>query len=116
MSHVAVIAKLTAALGSSATNSIAALQAALDNAEAEPGTLKYILHTDAGDADLVWFYEVYADADALDGAQELRGFKALGSTLAPRRRRSSRDHVPQSGGRQGPLIAEPPGCWMNAAR
>ena len=62
---------------------VVALQAALDNAETEPGTLKYILHTDAGNEDLVWFYEVYADADAMKAHSSSDAFKALGPTLAP---------------------------------
>ena len=44
---------------------VKALQAAIDNANTEEGTLTYILHTDDKDPDAVFFYELYTDQDAL---------------------------------------------------
>ena len=34
--------------------------------EGEPGTLPYAVHTGESDPNVVWFYELYADKDALD--------------------------------------------------
>ncbi|MCU1394542.1 MAG: hypothetical protein JWM34_2970 [Ilumatobacteraceae bacterium] len=80
MSKVAVIAKIPAQPGKR-DELVAALQAALDNAEGEPDTLKYILHTDANDADVVWFYELYTDNDAFVAHGTSDAFKAIGASL-----------------------------------
>ena len=77
MSKVAVIAKIPALPGKR-DELIVALQAALDNAEGEADTLKYILHEDAADADVVWFYEMYTDQDALIAHGTSDAFKAIG--------------------------------------
>jgi quinol monooxygenase YgiN len=82
MANVGIIAKLTALPGKR-DELVAALGLALDNAEAEPGTLRYILHTDAKDEDLVWFYEQYTDAAALAAHGASDGMKALGRAVAP---------------------------------
>ena len=82
MSHVAVIAKIPAAPGQR-DHLIAALQVALQNAEQESGTLRYILHEDAADPDAVWFYEMYTDQDALVAHSSSDAFKALGATMKP---------------------------------
>ncbi len=37
----------------------------LDVVESEFGTLTYILHTDNGEEDVLWFYELYTDGDAM---------------------------------------------------
>lgn len=82
MSQVAVIAKIPAAPGQR-DQLIAALQAALDTAEGEPGTLRYILHEDTADADVVWFYETYIDQEALVAHGSTDAFKALGAAMKP---------------------------------
>ena len=82
MSQVAIIAKLASAPGYR-DDLIAALQAGLANAEAEPGTIRYILHEDANDFDVVWFYELYADQASLDAHGGSDAFKRLGKSLAP---------------------------------
>ena len=82
ISKFAVVAKLTASEGNRDAL-IEVLRAALDNAEDEPGTLVYLLHEDTGDADSVWFYEMYVDRDAHRAHVESEGFKALGPALRP---------------------------------
>ena len=69
--QVAVIARIPAKPGQRDAL-IKALQPMLDAAEAEAGTLRYIVHTDGGDPDVVWVYEQYTDNDALavHGASE----------------------------------------------
>ena len=62
---------------------VAALQAALDTASGEPGTIQYILHADAKNPDAVWFYELYADQASLDAHMATDSFKALGPAIAP---------------------------------
>jgi quinol monooxygenase YgiN len=64
MSKIAVLAKLTAAEGKRA-EAIAVLSAQVDLVNGEAGTEIYALHTDDGDDVSIWFYELYADADAL---------------------------------------------------
>jgi quinol monooxygenase YgiN len=77
MSQVAVIAKIPAQPGKR-DELVAALQIALTNAEGEAGTLKYIIHEDTGNPDLVWFYEVYADQAAFEAHGTSDGMKAVG--------------------------------------
>jgi quinol monooxygenase YgiN len=78
MPKTAMIAKLTAADGKR-EDLIAVLEKIFPHVENEPGTEAYILHEDAGDANVVWFYEVYTDGDALkahgssDGMKEMMG-------------------------------------------
>jgi quinol monooxygenase YgiN len=91
MSEVAFIVKLTAAEGK-LDEALASLGRLVDAAQDEPGTLQYVLHTDAADPQVIWFYELYADqagfeahassstmaevmgslAGLLDGAADLR--------------------------------------------
>jgi quinol monooxygenase YgiN len=80
MSKVAVIAKIPAKPGKR-DELVAALQAALDNAEGEADTLKYILHEDASDPDVVWFYELYTNQEALVAHGTSDAFKAIGASL-----------------------------------
>jgi len=80
-STIAVLARLEAAPGKRA-ELVDALQQALVNADDEPGTRIYLMHTDDSDDDAVWFYEMYADRDALDAHRSTDGFKALGAAIA----------------------------------
>jgi len=82
MPKVALIAKIPAAPGKR-DQLIEALQAGLATAEAEPGTLTYILHEDTKDPEAVWFYELYTDDDALTAHGVSEGMKALGPAIAP---------------------------------
>ena len=63
MSKVVVLAKVRSAAGKRAELA-KEFGAALAEVENEPGTLTYVLHEDAKDEDLLWFYEVYTDEDA----------------------------------------------------
>lgn len=82
MSKIAVIAKLPAAEGK--RDELAeAFNAAIATAESEPGTERYVLHKDLGDANVLWVYEMYTDNDALTSHSSSDAFKALGAALGP---------------------------------
>jgi quinol monooxygenase YgiN len=81
MSNVAVIVKLPIVAGKR-DEAVAALQTLIDIAKTEAGTLTYILHTDAADENVVWFYELYTDQAAFDAHSSSEGFKAFGPSLA----------------------------------
>ena len=84
MSKIALIAKLTAAEGKRA-DLVASLEKMFPQVDQEPGTEAYVLHEDASDENVVWFYELYTDNDALsahgssDAMKEMMG--ALGGGL-----------------------------------
>jgi quinol monooxygenase YgiN len=81
MPKVAVIAKITAVPGKR-DDLIAAMSELLPAVEEEPGTLMYAIHADKGNADAVWFYEVYTDDDALAAHGKSAAMKAVGGKLA----------------------------------
>lgn len=82
MSQVVIIAKFTALSGQRAPLT-AALQAALDTAEKEPGTRLYILHEDTANADVLVMYEMYENQEALAAHGSSEAFKALGPAIRP---------------------------------
>ena len=82
MSQVSIIAKIPAAPGKR-DELIEALQQGLATAESEPGTLRYIMHADVKDPDVVWFYELYEDQAAATAHGTSDGMKAMGAALAP---------------------------------
>ena len=57
------------------------MKAAIDNANTEEGTLTYILHTDDKEPDAVFFYEIYADQDALAAHGTSDFFKEFGKSI-----------------------------------
>jgi quinol monooxygenase YgiN len=65
MAQIAMIVKLPAAEGKT-DELLAAVEKLVAATEDEPGTLHYAVHTEESDPNLVWFYELYADKDALD--------------------------------------------------
>jgi quinol monooxygenase YgiN len=77
---VAVLAKIPAQPGKR-DELVKALGAAIDNANTEAGTLLYILHTDDKDPDVVYFYELYTDQDALTLHGTSDRFKEIGKSL-----------------------------------
>jgi quinol monooxygenase YgiN len=85
MAKTALIAKITAADGRRA-DLVAELHKMFPQVETEDGTELYILHEDVGDPNVVWFYELYTDSDALtahstsEAMMELMG--ALSGDLA----------------------------------
>lgn len=82
MSHVAAIARLTAAAGQR-SGLADALQLALDNVGTEDGTTHYILHTDDNDADVLWMYELYRSQADLEAHMGSPWFAELGPAIAP---------------------------------
>jgi len=64
MPKVAMIAKLTAADGKR-EELAAVLEKIFPAVEQEDGTEAYILNEDLGDDNVLWFYELYRDNDAL---------------------------------------------------
>lgn len=65
MSEIAMIVRLPAAEGKT-DELLAAVQKLVAATEDEAGTLQYVVHTEESDPNVVWFYERYADKDALD--------------------------------------------------
>ncbi len=65
MSTVALIAKLPVQPGKR-DEFITAFSSMFPVVEDEEGTLVYAVHADDSDPDLVWVYELYTDAAALD--------------------------------------------------
>lgn len=57
------------------------LNACVDDANTEAGTLLYILHTDSADEDAVCFYELYADGDALNSHFHGAGVKIAADVI-----------------------------------
>lgn len=88
MAKPVIIAKITAAEGKR-DQVIAAFQPMLEHVrQAEGGTEVYVLHTDDKHADVVWFYELYRDGDAVathSGSDVMAAVgKQLGGLLAGR--------------------------------
>ncbi len=83
MSKPALIAKITAAEGKR-DELIAACQKMIDYVTAsEPGTEVYVLHTDGKDENVVWYYELYSDKDALTTHGTSEAMAAFGKEIAP---------------------------------
>jgi len=83
MAKPALIAKITAADGKR-DELIAACQKMIDFVtKSEPGTEVYVLHTDDRNENVVWYYELYSDKDALvtHGGSEMMA--AFGKEIAP---------------------------------
>jgi quinol monooxygenase YgiN len=87
MSKVAVIAKITAKPGQGEAV-VSRLSQLFDPVAGEAGTEVYSLHTDLSNSDVIWFYELYADNDALaahGGSDHLAAaFKDLADLTAGR--------------------------------
>jgi quinol monooxygenase YgiN len=85
---VAVIAKLTAAEGKRDELAAAIADVGMRNVAGEPGTLVYAAHKDQKDENVIWFYELYSDGDALaahGGSDAMKEFgRATGPLLAGR--------------------------------
>lgn len=77
MSKVALVAKLTAAEGKR-DELVEALSGVFGAVDAEEKTEVYALHVDAGDPNLVWFYELYTDHEGLGTHSQGDAVKALG--------------------------------------
>jgi quinol monooxygenase YgiN len=77
---VAVLARIPAQPGKR-DELVAALDAAIANAQTEDETRYYILHTNDADPDAVLFYELYENEAALAAHSTSDGMKALGASL-----------------------------------
>ncbi|MEI7971157.1 MAG: putative quinol monooxygenase [Actinomycetota bacterium] len=80
MSKVAVAVKLRIKAGQRDAFT-EAVKPGLVTAQGESGTQTYIFHHDALDADVVWFYEMYADQDAFQAHMGSDAFKAFSKSL-----------------------------------
>jgi len=77
---VAVFARIPAQPGKR-DELVKAMQAAIDNAHSEAGTLTYILHTDDKEPDAVFFYEIYTDQEALAAHGSSDFMKEFGKSM-----------------------------------
>jgi quinol monooxygenase YgiN len=77
---VAVFARIPAQPGKR-DELVKAMQAAIDNAHTEEGTLTYILHVDDKEPDAVFFYEIYSDQDALAAHGSSDFMKEFGKSM-----------------------------------
>jgi quinol monooxygenase YgiN len=80
MSNVVVLAKITAQEGKRA-ELLEVLKSLVDNAHTEPGTLTYAMHSAVDDDVTIWFYERYADQEALKTHSASSAMKAAGPQL-----------------------------------
>jgi quinol monooxygenase YgiN len=64
MAKVAVLAKMVAQDGKR-DEAVAKLQALVDHVATEGGTEVYAMHVSESDPNVIWFYELYTDAEAL---------------------------------------------------
>ena len=80
MTKVAIFARIPLKAGTR-EQAAKGLQACIDNAHTEAGTLLYILHEDPNDPDALFFYDLYADSDALTVHGASPGMKVMGSVL-----------------------------------
>lgn len=81
MTKVALLAKMTAAPGKR-DQLVEAFGALYDAVAEEQGTEVYALHLDAGNGDVVWFYELYSDMDSLTAHGTSEAMKTVGGQLA----------------------------------
>src|SRR5687768_11979404 len=81
MPKIAMLAKLTAAEGKR-DELVTVMSELVKAVEDEPGTLAYALHTDDADANVVWFYELYENEDALKAHGGSEAMRAVGGKLA----------------------------------
>ena len=77
---VAVIAKITALPGKR-DEVVDVLQGLVDAVEKEEGTRFYAMNVDKAEADVVWFYEMYADDDAFAAHGGSEAMKEVGGKL-----------------------------------
>jgi quinol monooxygenase YgiN len=80
MSKPALIVKITCAAGKR-DEVAAAMDNMFDHVEDEAGTILYILHDDAGDPDVLWMYEAYADQEGFQAHSASPAMMELFGTL-----------------------------------
>jgi quinol monooxygenase YgiN len=82
MSNVGVWVKLEINPGMR-DEAVAVIQEALDAVQAEEGTLLYVLNADPENENVLYFYEAYANQDALIAHGSAPWFAAFGPKLKP---------------------------------
>ena len=82
MTKVALVAKMTAAAGKR-DELVEAFGTLYDAVAQEEGTEIYALHLDGGNEDVVWFYELYRDMDALTAHGTSEAMQAMGPVMGP---------------------------------
>jgi quinol monooxygenase YgiN len=82
MTKVAVVARMTAAPGRR-DELVEAFGRLYEAVAGEEGTEIYALHLDAADTDVIWFYELYRDMDALTAHGTSEAMGAIGPQLSP---------------------------------
>lgn len=80
MPRIAIIAQLRAQPGKR-TQLMEALAPLHDAVKSEPGTEVFAMHASDADPDLVLFYEVYKDKDALASHQKNPALAAIGPAM-----------------------------------
>lgn len=80
MARVGALAKLTARPGAGA-ELLALLEGRVGAARDEPGTELFVVHADPESSDVVWVYEVYADAEAERAHMATPGYAAASAAL-----------------------------------
>jgi len=83
MSKVAVLAKMTAKEGQGPALAQLMQEKLVPAVEKEEGTEIYSMHHDAGNADVIWFFELYRDNDALTAHSGSEAMKSVGPELGP---------------------------------
>ncbi|GAC1375835.1 MAG: hypothetical protein NVSMB4_04270 [Acidimicrobiales bacterium] len=81
MAKVAVIAKITALPGQRDEVVAVMNEIVMSAVKQEEGTLLYTLNLDKTNADVIWFYELYADDAALAAHGGSEAMKAAGGKL-----------------------------------
>jgi len=80
MAQLSVIAKLTAKAGRR-DELVDKLRALVAVTESEPGTLVYSLSVSSSEPDVIWFFELYPDQEALAAHSGSEGMKAAGAAM-----------------------------------
>ena len=83
MPKVAVLAKMTAKEGQGPALAQIMREKLMPAVEAEEGTEIYTMHQDAANADVIWFFELYRDNDALSAHSGSEAMKSVGPDLGP---------------------------------
>ncbi|MHB1786725.1 MAG: putative quinol monooxygenase [Acidimicrobiales bacterium] len=81
MPKVAVVAKIQAKPGKR-DEAAAVLASMVEVARDEEGTLLYVMNLDNNEDDVIWFFELYADDEALGAHAGSGAMKATGKALA----------------------------------
>jgi quinol monooxygenase YgiN len=79
---IAIFAKVKVQPGKR-DDAVQAFKVVTDAVVDEPGTEAYVLHLDAKDEDVIWFYELYTDRAGFDAHGKSAAMAELIGTLGP---------------------------------